>query len=86
MELYRKKGILHRDVSIHNILLGTSSAAEPGYHGTLIDFNMAIHYNIGTANPEDWLIVSPDVLVLNAFLTQTFFLGNPHIQVDSCPL
>ncbi|KAF5341255.1 hypothetical protein D9611_005961 [Ephemerocybe angulata] len=36
----RAKGILHRDVSSHNILLGSSGAA-PGRRGVLIDLDMA---------------------------------------------
>ena len=32
---------MHRDVSIHNILLGLDEA-EPGWEGVLIDLDMAI--------------------------------------------
>ncbi|RXW20939.1 hypothetical protein EST38_g4920 [Candolleomyces aberdarensis] len=42
MELH-KKGTLHRDVSIHNVLFG-KPGAEPGCRGVLIDLDMAIHY------------------------------------------
>ena len=40
MELF-KKGILHRDVSPYNVLLGKPGAG-PGYRGILIDFDIAI--------------------------------------------
>ena len=36
-----KIDILHRDVSIHNILLGRDGA-QPGWEGVLIDLDMAI--------------------------------------------
>jgi serine/threonine protein kinase len=36
-----KKGILHRDISINNILLGKEDA-EPGNRGLVIDLDMAI--------------------------------------------
>ncbi|KAJ2928390.1 hypothetical protein H1R20_g8695, partial [Candolleomyces eurysporus] len=51
-----KKGTLHRDVSIRNVVLG-KPGAEPGNRGILIDFDMAIHYEAGSANsPADWRI------------------------------
>ncbi|KAJ2926456.1 hypothetical protein H1R20_g10630, partial [Candolleomyces eurysporus] len=52
MELY-KKGTIHRDVSIHNVLLG-KPGAEPGSRGVLIDFDMAIHRDENA--PSDWHI------------------------------
>ncbi|KAJ2912848.1 hypothetical protein MD484_g7567, partial [Candolleomyces efflorescens] len=45
-----KKGTLHRDVSIQNVLLGKPGAA-PGDRGILIDFDMAIHYSADGFNP-----------------------------------
>ncbi|KAJ2936678.1 hypothetical protein H1R20_g423, partial [Candolleomyces eurysporus] len=39
MELF-KKGIIHRDVSLQNVLLGMPGA-EPGYRGVLIDFDIS---------------------------------------------
>jgi len=36
-----KKGILHRDISINNILLG-NEGAEPGNRGLVIDLDMGI--------------------------------------------
>ncbi|KAJ2911438.1 hypothetical protein MD484_g8976, partial [Candolleomyces efflorescens] len=51
-----KKGTLHRDISLYNILLGKPETA-PGYRGILIDFDMAIHYSLeGSNTPENWLI------------------------------
>ncbi|KAJ2913155.1 hypothetical protein MD484_g7260, partial [Candolleomyces efflorescens] len=55
MELYSKKGILHRDISIYNILLGVPGA-DPGYRGVLIDFDMAVRYLEGSKKPENWII------------------------------
>ncbi|RXW20940.1 hypothetical protein EST38_g4923 [Candolleomyces aberdarensis] len=52
MELYNK-GTIHRDVSIHNVLLG-KPGAEPGSRGVLIDFDMAIHRDENA--PNDWHI------------------------------
>jgi serine/threonine protein kinase len=52
-----KKGTLHRDISILNVLLG-KPGAEPGFRGVLIDFDVATHRNVETIGPEDWLIVS----------------------------
>ena len=37
-------GILHRDVSINNVLIGRSNA-EAGNRGVLIDLDMAIRLN-----------------------------------------
>jgi serine/threonine protein kinase len=38
-----QKGILHRDISVNNILLGVNgSDSEEGWRGVLIDFDMAI--------------------------------------------
>jgi hypothetical protein len=45
-----KKGTLHRDVSIQNVLLG-KPGAEPGNRGILIDFDLAIHYRADGVNP-----------------------------------
>jgi serine/threonine protein kinase len=56
MEMY-KKGTLHRDISILNVLLG-KPGAEPGFRGVLIDFDVATHRAVKTIRPEDWLIVS----------------------------
>lgn len=39
-----KAGILHRDVSVNNILLGRPGAVN-GWRGVLIDLDMAIYYN-----------------------------------------
>ncbi|KAJ2912079.1 hypothetical protein MD484_g8337, partial [Candolleomyces efflorescens] len=51
-----KKGTLHRDISIYNILLGRPGA-HPGYRGILIDFDMACHYGLKVFNtPEHWVI------------------------------
>ena len=59
MELYCKKGTLHRDISIYNILLG-KTGADPGYRGVLIDFDMAVHYGLeASKKPENWKIVRP---------------------------
>ncbi|KAJ2927859.1 hypothetical protein H1R20_g9244, partial [Candolleomyces eurysporus] len=55
MEMYNKKGILHRDVSIHNVLFG-KPGAEPGFRGVLIDFDVATRRGVETTRPEDWLI------------------------------
>ena len=50
-----KKGILHRDISLNNVLLG-KPGAKPGSRGALIDFDAATH--LGAETPEDWIIVS----------------------------
>lgn len=57
MELH-KKGILHPDVSINNILNGNGEA-EPGFRGILINLDMAIYYaeELAIKSP-DWRIVS----------------------------
>jgi hypothetical protein len=57
MELL-KRGILHRDVSLRNILKGRPGAG-PGDRGILIDLDLAIHYVTNGANPlTDCRIVS----------------------------
>jgi serine/threonine protein kinase len=57
MELYMK-GILHRDVSIANILLGKKgdgSEPPPGFCGVLIDLHMAIKVGRDIAERSaDW--------------------------------
>ncbi|KAF9048894.1 hypothetical protein BJ165DRAFT_1067039 [Panaeolus papilionaceus] len=40
--LWKKKGVLHRDISKNNILLGNSDAAK-GFRGVLIDLDLAIY-------------------------------------------
>ncbi|KAJ2919615.1 hypothetical protein MD484_g793, partial [Candolleomyces efflorescens] len=52
MEMY-KKGILHRDISLNNVLLG-KPGAKPGSRGALIDFDAATH--LGAETLEDWII------------------------------
>ncbi|KAJ2919616.1 hypothetical protein MD484_g792, partial [Candolleomyces efflorescens] len=52
MEIY-KKGTLHRDISLNNVLLG-KPGAKPGSRGALIDFDAATH--LGAETPEDWII------------------------------
>lgn len=56
------KGILHRDVSIDNILLGCEGAPE-GYRGILIDLDMAIK-------------ISPTRRQLGRFRTVSIFCAN----------
>ena len=43
-----KKGILHRDISINNILLG-NRGAKPGNRGLVIDLDMGIWINRTTS-------------------------------------
>ena len=43
-----KKGILHRDISINNILLG-NEGAKPGNRGLVIDLDMGIWINRTTS-------------------------------------
>ena len=43
-----KKGILHRDISINNILLG-NQGAKPGNRGLVIDLDMGIWINRTTS-------------------------------------
>ncbi|KAJ2914988.1 hypothetical protein MD484_g5418, partial [Candolleomyces efflorescens] len=51
-----KKGILHRDVSINNIVLG-NSRAKPGERGILIDLDVATRCNEAGVHPDlDWRI------------------------------
>ncbi|KAG2012269.1 other/FunK1 protein kinase [Coprinopsis cinerea AmutBmut pab1-1] len=41
--MVKEKGVLHRDISVNNILLGIAGAdSEEGWRGVLIDFDMAI--------------------------------------------
>ncbi|KAJ2920973.1 hypothetical protein H1R20_g16121, partial [Candolleomyces eurysporus] len=54
-----KKGTLHRDVSIQNIVLGVPGA-DPGDRGILIDLDMATRRNeAGFHPPMDWRIGTP---------------------------
>jgi aminoglycoside/choline kinase family phosphotransferase len=46
-----KKEMLHRDISMSNILLGNPEAAE-GNRGLLIDFDSAAHGADGTVEAE----------------------------------
>ncbi|RXW12603.1 hypothetical protein EST38_g13250 [Candolleomyces aberdarensis] len=51
-----RKGILHGDVSIQNILTG-SPKAEPGHRGVLIDLDIASRYIAGSVNAlTDWRV------------------------------
>ncbi|RXW23301.1 hypothetical protein EST38_g2527 [Candolleomyces aberdarensis] len=51
-----KRGTLHRDVSIRNILTGRPGA-EPGDRGILIDLDMAIHDTTDGISPlTDWRV------------------------------
>ena len=54
-----KKGTLHRDVSIQNVLLG-KPGAEPGDRGILIDFDIAIRYG------ADGIYPSADVQIVSS--------------------
>jgi hypothetical protein len=84
MNLY-KKGTLHRDVSIHNVLFG-KPAAKPGCRGVLIDLDMAIRYlTDGSNQTVNCRIVSSSVnSYLDCRLTR-YPTGNPSLPVDSCP-
>ncbi|KAJ2914317.1 hypothetical protein MD484_g6091, partial [Candolleomyces efflorescens] len=46
MELF-KRGTIHRDVSLQNVLLGKPDA-QPGYRGVLIDFDISILRHLNT--------------------------------------
>ncbi|KAJ2914092.1 hypothetical protein MD484_g6312, partial [Candolleomyces efflorescens] len=50
-----KKGILHRDISLHHILKG-KPGAEPGHRAILIDLDLALHYTVDSTEPTDWRI------------------------------
>ncbi|KAJ2915009.1 hypothetical protein MD484_g5421, partial [Candolleomyces efflorescens] len=54
-----KKGTLHRDVSIQNVVLGLPGA-DPGERGTLIDFDLATRCGAaGFHPPMDWQMGIP---------------------------
>lgn len=56
-----RRGTLHRDVSVHNILLG-KPGAEPSGRGVLIDLDLAIrHIADGQNHRLDWRIVSTPI-------------------------
>ncbi|KAJ2914094.1 hypothetical protein MD484_g6314, partial [Candolleomyces efflorescens] len=50
-----KKGVLHRDIAIHNILKGRPGA-EPGQRAVIIDLDMALLYTTDSVEPTDWRI------------------------------
>ena len=50
-----KTWILHRDVSVHNVLVGKPNA-EPGNRGVLVDLDMVIR--LGTETLVDFRTVS----------------------------
>ena len=61
--------MIHRDVSIQNILTG-KPGAEPGHRGILIDLDLAIRY-LGNGNDTlaNWRIVRIlSALILTAWL------------------
>ncbi|KAJ2914096.1 hypothetical protein MD484_g6317, partial [Candolleomyces efflorescens] len=49
------KGVLHRDISIQNILKGRPGA-RPGHRAILIDLDMALRYTADSNEPTDWRI------------------------------
>ncbi|TEB22081.1 hypothetical protein FA13DRAFT_1573505, partial [Coprinellus micaceus] len=80
-ELYRK-GILHRDVSVPNILFGSADASE-GSQGCLIDLDVAVRTELGVSPV-------PTTSRIGTRLYQSIFvlrsesdkLGVPHDYLD----
>ncbi|KAJ2914083.1 hypothetical protein MD484_g6330, partial [Candolleomyces efflorescens] len=77
-----KKGTLHRDVSIQNVLLG-KPGAEPGDRGILIDFDIAIRYG------ADGIYPSADVQIGTRMYQSVMVLSTdevpyplPHTHLD----
>ncbi|KAJ2914981.1 hypothetical protein MD484_g5413, partial [Candolleomyces efflorescens] len=80
-----KKGILHRDVSIHNILLGIPGA-KPGERGILIDLDMATRCDEdGVHPPLDWRVNAPifqSILLLYSTDLEPPLQPIPHDHLD----
>ncbi|KAH6915700.1 hypothetical protein BKA70DRAFT_1418629 [Coprinopsis sp. MPI-PUGE-AT-0042] len=51
-QLFQKVGILHRDISLTNVLLGRDGDDRPGWQGVLIDLDMAIRVDRQTVEAD----------------------------------
>lgn len=68
--LFGEKQILHRDISVNNILIGKKEA-KPGWRGVLIDLDMAIFISRDQITPRaDFRTVSPGDPLLYLFSNQ----------------
>ncbi|RXW13102.1 hypothetical protein EST38_g12751 [Candolleomyces aberdarensis] len=77
-----KKGILHRDVSIQNVVLGKPEA-EPGDCGVLIDLDMATRRGEDGFHPHtDWRIGIPLYQSIMVLSSNSLSQPLPHDHLD----
>ena len=84
--LWIEKGILHRDISANNILLG-QDLSDIGNRGVLIDFDMSIRINLkngGGLNMPNFNLVSSITALKGVFsdTDKNAALGNTRVPVD----
>ncbi|KAJ2913694.1 hypothetical protein MD484_g6741, partial [Candolleomyces efflorescens] len=78
MELF-KKGIIHRDVSLQNVLLG-KPGAEPGNRGILIDFDISTLRSL--KKPADGRLGTRSYVSVLALHSSRFPHPLPHDHLD----